>query len=150
VAIWLAAILLIAAVALFIAAPLSDNVLGGRSAASNAELKRREHEHALAVQALRDLEFDHAMGKLDARDYQVLRERLEIRALAAMGEVEKTHCEPPQDHIAPIAAWSQSSAAAQAAIVNFCPQCGTRIGAAHNFCANCGAALAVAATADVK
>ena len=82
--IWVAAILLIIAVALFVAAPLSDPLFGGRRSSISAESERREHEHGLAIQALRDLEFDHAMGKLDAGDYRVLRERLEIRALAAM------------------------------------------------------------------
>jgi hypothetical protein len=77
VVIWVAAILLIIAVALFIAAPLIDPVLGSRRSVISAESERREHEHALSIQALRDLEFDHAMGKLDAADYRVLRERLE-------------------------------------------------------------------------
>ena len=82
--IWFAAILLIAAIGLFIAAPLSDQVLTGRRSAPNADLEQREHEYALALQALRELEFDHAMGKLDEGDYHRLKDRLEKRALAAM------------------------------------------------------------------
>jgi cytochrome c-type biogenesis protein CcmI len=136
VVIWVAAILLIIAVGLFIAAPLSDHVLAGRGSALSAESKWREHEHALAVQALRELEFDQAMGKLDASDYRALRERLENRALAAMSEREKT---PRQsfDRVAPT----------RTVTVNFCHQCGTRIGRAHSFCANCGERLAVTSIA---
>jgi cytochrome c-type biogenesis protein CcmI len=150
VAIWVAAILLIAAVALFVAAPLSDDVLGRRSPSSNAGLERRAHDHALAVQALRDLEFDHAMGKLDADDYRALRERLESRALATMGGPEKARRQSPLDQVAAVAAASQSVAPARTITVNFCPQCGTKTGSAYNFCANCGAAIAVTATAGGK
>lgn len=145
--IWTAAILLIIAVALFIAAPLSDHVIAGRSSAISTELERREHEHALAVQALRELEFDQAMGKLDAGDYRALRERLENRALAAMSGWEKAPRQRPADHVAPAAAEPQPIAPTRTVTVNFCPQCGTRISRAHNFCANCGASLAVTSIA---
>ena len=144
--IWVAAILLIIAVALFVAAPLSDPLFGGRRSSISAESERREHEHGLAIQALRDLEFDHAMGKLDACDYRVLRERLETRALAAMGGREKMPRYSSMDGVAPVVISSQSVGVARTATVNFCPRCGTRIGLAHNFCANCGAVLAITAT----
>ena len=145
--IWLAAILLIAAVALFIAAPLTDHVGGGRNSATGAESERREHEHALALQALRELEFDHAMGKLDSGDYRILKERLENRALAAMNERQKASRQSPPDSATPVAARSAAIGSTRTATVNFCPQCGTEAGPTHKFCANCGAALLVAATA---
>jgi len=139
VAIWITAILLIAAVALFIAAPLSDDAFGGRSAVGDAAMERREHQHALALQALRDLEFDYAMGKLDADDYRGLREKLENRALAAMSGQETTRRQPLLDRAAP-AGVSQPNAPARA-VGNFCTQCGKTTGSARNFCANCGAAF---------
>ena len=145
--IWVAAILLITAVGLFVAAPLSDNVFGGRGSTSSPDSERRDHEHSLAVQALRELEFDHAMGKLDADDYRALKEKLEHRALAAMGKREEAPRQFSLDRTAPVAARSQSIAPARTIVVNFCPQCGTRIGRAHNFCANCGTPLAVTAVA---
>ncbi len=145
--IWVAAILLIIAVALFIAAPLIDPVFGSRRSVISAESERREHEHGQAIQALRDLEFDHAMGKLDAGDYRALRERLEIRELTAMSGREKTPRYSSMDEIAPVVVSSQSVSAARTATVNFCARCGTRIVLAHNFCANCGAALRMTATA---
>jgi cytochrome c-type biogenesis protein CcmI len=105
VVIWVAAILVVAAVALFVAAPLSDDASDGGRPATGGESERHEHEHALAVQALRELEFDHAMGKLDADDYRALRQRLEIRALAGMS----VRASSP-DRIAPAVAPSQSIA----------------------------------------
>ena len=145
--IWIAAILMITAVGLFIAAPLSDQVFAGHSSVISADSERREHDHALAVQALRELEFDQAMGKLDAGDYRILRERLENRALAAMSGREKTPGQPLLDSIVQAPAWPQTITPARTVTVNFCPQCGTRIGRAHNFCANCGSALTVTSIA---
>jgi cytochrome c-type biogenesis protein CcmI len=147
VVIWIAAILMITAVGLFIAAPLTDQVFAGHSSAISAEWERREHEHALAVQGLRELEFDQAMGKLEAGDYRLLRERLENRALAAMSGREKTPGQPSPHHVVQAPAWPQTITPARTVTVNFCPQCGTRIGREHNFCANCGAALAVTSIA---
>jgi cytochrome c-type biogenesis protein CcmI len=139
VVIWVAAILLICAVALFIAAPLSDPFDGSNSV-SGATPEQSRHDHALAVQALRELEFDHAMGKLDDGDYRVLRQRLEIRALAAMGGDEKQRDQLSTDQLVPVPASSTTSAAARAMAMSFCAQCGTRLDRAHNFCPNCGAA----------
>ena len=148
--IWIAAILLITAVALFVAAPLSDRVSKRSAPATGAESQRRAHDHALAVQALRDLEFDHAMGKLDADDYHALRQRLEIRALTAMGEREKTPGALSADRVAPVVRSSQSIAAALSVIANFCFQCGNRLAQAHNFCPNCGAGRTVTATGEIR
>jgi len=138
VAIWIAAMLLITAVALFVAAPLSDQVSNEDRPASEAESGRREHEHSLAVQALRELEFDYAMGKLDADDYHALRLRLEMRALAAMSErvTSSRHSSPCL--VGSVVRLSHSVAAAPVNI-NFCSQCGTRSVETHNFCHNCGA-----------
>jgi cytochrome c-type biogenesis protein CcmI len=143
VVIWVAAILLITAVGLFIAAPLSGPVFAGRSSAISAESERRRHEHALAVQALRELEFDQAMGKLGAGDYHELRERLENRALAAMDGREKAPRQLAGDLVPSVAPWPQLMRPARTVTVNFCAQCGARAVSAHNFCVNCGAALAV-------
>ena len=148
--IWIAAILLIAAVALFVAAPLSDYVSNRSTPATGADSQRREHDHALAVQALRELEFDHAMGKLDADDYHALKQRLEIRALTAMGERKKTPGGSSADRVEPVAPSSQPIVAARTIGVSFCSQCGTRLAQAHNFCPNCGAGRTVTATGEIR
>jgi cytochrome c-type biogenesis protein CcmI len=127
VVIWIAATMLIIAVALFVAAPLADFVLGHHNAALLPEPGGRARERALAVQALRELEFDYAMGKLDNDDYSALKQKLENRALAAM----KTRQDPPR--------LSQSTAAAGPPTAGFCFQCGARFAQADNSCASCGA-----------
>ena len=85
----LAAALIVTGVALFVAAPLGIGLVGAR-AKSPDELKadRFEHERALAVQALRELEFDREMGKLSDADYESMHQALEDRALTAMAAIE--------------------------------------------------------------
>jgi hypothetical protein len=90
VANYVAAILIVAAVALFVAAPLSGGFPRRRAATSRElDLERLEHERGMAVQGLRELEFDHEMGKLDETDYRDLKRSLEDRALAAMSAIER-------------------------------------------------------------
>jgi cytochrome c-type biogenesis protein CcmI len=147
VIIWLASILLIVAVGLFIAAPLTDQVLTGHRSVRNADLEQREHEYALALQALRELEFDHAMGKLDEGDYHRLKDRLEKRALAAMSGQEEMMRQRLTEQTVRAATSPQSMMPDRAMAVRFCPECGARNGRAHNYCADCGAALDLPATA---
>ena len=85
---YVAAILIVAAVALFVAAPLSGGFPRRRGASiRELEHERLEHERGLAVQGLRELEFDHEMGKLDEGDYRELKRSLEERALGAMSAI---------------------------------------------------------------
>jgi ribosomal protein L32 len=157
VANYFAAILIVAAVALFVAAPLS----GGfprrwRATSRELDFERLEHERGLAVQGLLELEFDHEMGKLDELDYRKLKKSLEDRALAAMSAIERARITAGgTKRGAPmrLAARGARSGRAAAAVtmgvtapaVNFCPQCGVRVGAGHNFCAACGASVNLAA-----
>jgi hypothetical protein len=149
VTIYVAGIMLVAAVALFVAAPLTEGFLRRRRVgAKDLELERLEHERALAVQGLRELEFDHEMGKVDVADYQSLRGPLERRALAAMSALEPARLEDQATTLRLASRRARpaiAAAAAQIGHANFCPQCGVRAGATHNFCAECGAALATAA-----
>lgn len=86
----LAAALIVAGVALFVAAPLGIGLVGARAkSAGQLQVERHEHERALAVQGLRELEFDREMGKLSDADYQSMHQALEDRALTAMAAIEK-------------------------------------------------------------
>ena len=86
----LAAALIVAGVALFVAAPLGIGLVGARAkSVGELQTERHEHERALAVQGLRELEFDREMGKLSDADYESMHKALEDRALTAMAAVEK-------------------------------------------------------------
>jgi cytochrome c-type biogenesis protein CcmI len=102
VAFYVAAFLIVMGVALFVAAPLSGGLVGAaKRSREQQERDQWEHEHALAVQGLRELEFDREMGKLSDADYESLRTSLQGRALQAMSAIEKFK---EQAHAANVAA----------------------------------------------
>jgi hypothetical protein len=142
--VYLAAILIVIGVALFVAAPLLEIVRGAEGSV-DLERGRLEHEGALAVQALRELEFDREMRKLSDQDWSELKQQLERRALRAMAAIEKLDQEAagrrapsPRAKVARIA-----EAAPTAQAVRFCPACGKPVAGRVNFCGECGGALSV-------
>ena len=88
VSIWIAALMLIGSVALFVAAPLTE-VFTSRPADEDAEAARLEHQRSLATAALRDLEFDYATGKIAEGDFRAIRAGLERRALEVMAGLDQ-------------------------------------------------------------
>jgi len=84
-------LLLAASVALFVAAPLTEVFTARRRIGATADVARLEHERGLALAAIRELEFDHAMGKIADADFQTMRSRLEGRALTAMTALAQVH-----------------------------------------------------------
>src|SRR5438876_909899 len=152
--------MLVAAVALFVAAPLTEGFLRRRGrSADELALEHLEHERELAVQGLRELEFDHAMGKLDETDYTNLCATLEARALSAMSALERARRD---EHGATLRLASRRALPtasplspavpppAPARRIKFCPQCGSAVGAGYNFCGECGTSLAVGARAATQ
>ena len=113
---YIAAFLIVAGVALFVAAPLTGG-LARRRTASRDELESAqwEHEQALAVQGLRELEFDREMGKLSDGDYASLQAALEARALAAITAIEWLKDKERAATLAALEAWSRRRPTAPAA-----------------------------------
>jgi zinc ribbon protein len=145
--IYLAAVLIVMGVALFVAAPLFEAARRRRDGEMDPERGRLEHERALAIQALRELEFDREMHKLSEQDWAELKQRLEDRALHAMAALEKLD---RQDSAKTAAAGRRriariaDAAPAAGGGVRFCPACGKPVAAKVNFCAECGAPLTIA------
>lgn len=123
---------------MFVAAPLFD--YGGwiRRAPDDGEMARLEHERALAVQGLRELEFDHQMRKLSEEDWLALKASLEERALAAMTKIDKLSGSRSARGQARAAS---AKAQAAAAGILFCPRCGSKASPQARFCAQCGGPL---------
>jgi cytochrome c-type biogenesis protein CcmH/NrfG len=90
VAPWLAMALLAASAALFVAAPLTEAFTRRKPSGASEEVARFEHERGLALAGIRELEFDHAMGKIADAEFATMRARLESRALTAMAALERT------------------------------------------------------------
>ena len=89
-----------------------------------------EREKALILRSIKELEFDHAMGKVDATDFANIGGRLRARALTLMQDLERT-AEPP----------ARQAAAAETEPAGYCPKCGTPHDADANFCKKCGTKL---------
>ncbi len=166
-----AAALIVAGVALFVAAPLGIGLVGARARSEGElQIERHEHERALAVQGLRELEFDREMGKLSGADYDSMHKALEDRALTAMAAVERIRLRADKASKRPsltaatqaprLSALAPRRADALPAIVQraeplrpaqsvpmqpgrirFCPRCGTRVASDSKFCAQCGVAI---------
>jgi cytochrome c-type biogenesis protein CcmI len=167
----LAAALIVAGVALFVAAPLGIGLVGARAkSAGQLQVERHEHERALAVQGLRELEFDREMGKLSDADYESMHKALEDRALTAMAAIEKIRDQavnakkpivtpltprklaPAPRRIDPIPTLvvhmdpprqqtPPTSTPSASLKITFCPQCGMRAAPDSKFCAQCGIAI---------
>jgi hypothetical protein len=80
------AILLIATVAATVAAPLLASG-PDLSIFSDRDIERLEREKNAALTAIREAQFDHAMGKLSEEDYTSLRSFYERRAVSALAEL---------------------------------------------------------------
>ena len=118
--------------------------------------ERLEHERGLAMQGLRELEFDREMGKLSEADYAALREGLMARALGASAALERLHAAimPAPETAAARPRLVKSAAIAATAptapsSIRFCPQCGGEV-AAGKFCSECGAPLSVSTRAAAR
>lgn len=111
-------------------------------------------------QAIRELRFDHQVGKVSDTDYKAFDGNLRANAAAVLKQIDvlkKAESDSALDASleGEIAALRQVNgsgpvrpvpqpalAPAGTAVLNFCPQCGQRLQAADRFCGKCGAALA--------
>ena len=112
----------VAVAALYVGWPLMQARRGAETDDSDALPLERQKREALA--AIKEAEFDRAMGKLSDEDFVQITRRYRDQALAAMAALDRAgavHGGAPQ--------------------LAFCPQCGTKLAARANFCGSCGHAL---------
>ena len=113
-----------------------------------SEGEEDQSPRAVALRALKEIEFDRATGKLSDADYDALKNQytaLAVEALreseGARGQVSGVRVSDPR-HLAPDTSRAcpthgpRSEPGAQ-----FCAECGRRLSSAHGFCGRCGAAL---------
>ena len=139
---------LIIVVAAFVARPLLERPQLSEAAPGPADELLAEREQVLT--ALRDLDFDHATGKIEADDYQAQRAVLVgrgvevLRLLDSLG-VDTAPAERLDEEIeAAVAARRRKP---QAAPAPACPSCGKPYTAEDAFCSRCGARLRAEAPA---
>ena len=102
---------------------------------------------AVALRALKEIEFDRATGKLSDADYEELRTKYTSEALAALraetGSRERgavpSAVEPLPAPRSPVSCPTHGPRLESDAA--FCSECGCRLAAAPGYCARCGAPL---------
>ncbi len=99
-----------------------------------------------AIEALRQLEFEHDTDKISEEEYLAVRERLRAEALAARDEalVELPGTPaagvaggPVEGGDAQVVAGSEDGGTRDAAVTD-CPGCGAELRAGERFCPSCG------------
>ena len=106
---------------------------------------------AVALRALKEIEFDRATGKLSDADYDALKAKYAAEALAALRTEARDarwggrDAEPSQAPSDPASRIPHPACPTHGprpeADAEFCSECGRRLGSAPGYCARCGAAL---------
>jgi hypothetical protein len=115
----------------------------------NSQGSRLYAEKDRILNAIQELDMDHAMGKVPEQHYQIRREALVADGIQTLKELDEipTATEDPIDHLE----LEIQQAAAQlrgASAAEFCPQCGTKAAAGDLFCTSCGNDLSTAEGRD--
>jgi double zinc ribbon protein len=99
---------------------------------------------AVALRALKEIEFDRATGKLSDQDYDALKAKYTGEALAAMRAERGVGSQEPAQPIPiskiPTPACPEHGPRPESDAA-FCSDCGRRLGTAPGYCARCGTAL---------
>ena len=102
-----------------------------RSAASHRTAEGLAARRDRIYSELRELEFDHAVGKLTAFDYDEARARLETEAARVLQAIDARTTIVEEE--------IERDVSERRANRSVCVSCGTSIGAVVNFCPTCGA-----------
>jgi hypothetical protein len=96
-----------------------------------------EREKMLALRAIKELEFDRAMGKLSESDFHEMSARLRARAVRLIRQLDagSGYREKIEQELA------KRVDAAATGTARFCAACGTPRDADARFCKNCGSKL---------
>jgi hypothetical protein len=108
----------------FWSGPGHEQPLGSRQ----REVLEQEKIHVL--RAIKDLEFDFGMKKIDEADYTDMRDRLRTRALTLMEQLERVPAAAPRE--------ARKVEAAPPRAVATCARCSTRNEPDAKFCKQCG------------
>jgi hypothetical protein len=123
---------MILGVAAWIAAPLLKKSSASPIETSAQRAAALSTEKHMALVAIKEADFDRAMGKLSDEDYGALRQVYEDRALGAMTELDALAPEEPS---------TPPEATNGGPLASYCVSCGVSFGTHthHRFCAACGA-----------
>ena len=104
---------------------------------------------AVALRALKEIEFDRATGKLSDADYDALKQKYTAEALVALRAERGTLTPGASPGIPEPRAVTRGQCPLHGARpesdAEFCSDCGRRLGSAPGYCVRCGASLEIAA-----
>jgi hypothetical protein len=104
-----------------------------------------EREKALVLRSIKDLEFDHAMGKVSNQDFADMGQRLRTRAAGLLRQLDAgaAYSTQIEEELARRLA-AAGAAPAETPAARFCTQCGSPTAAGSKFCGQCGHRLETA------
>ena len=97
-----------------------------------------EREKALTLRSIKELEFDRAMGKVSAQDFDEMAARLRSRALGIMRQLDE------ESHVYRALIEKELAQRVGTMVESPVCACGTRNDADARFCKNCGSKLRAA------
>ena len=142
----------LAAVALVLDPLVRPHAIRPEPRSSEPEDDPLERRKELALAALKEIEFDRAMGKLDDADYERMKAKYTAEALAAIREadaaaapapVEPAMAQPPAgsgaggDAVEALVAAKRSARKGR----KFCTECGAELEGKGKFCVECGVGM---------
>jgi hypothetical protein len=143
------AILLTAGALLAVAYPILSKGSAAKPATSAQEsLDELLGQRDAAMQALRELNFDHRMGKISDEDFLIFEAGLKHNAADTLRALDEWEAQTQDDLDQ---ALDREVAARKSQLVSggrTCPSCGRPAGDEDRFCAICGTALAAAPEPD--
>ncbi|MSS73252.1 MAG: zinc ribbon domain-containing protein [Candidatus Latescibacteria bacterium] len=111
-----------------------------------AATARRKSRHAVLMEqrdalyaAIRELDFDHRMGKVDDEDYRRMRGDYTQQAVSLLKEVDRGNgrSRAADDVEQEVASFRKKGGQVQAQVA-FCSSCGVKVRPNDRFCARCG------------
>ena len=130
---WISCVILTFMVMLYVLRPLFEKT----AVASTGMLAETERDHLINRKAalyrnIRDLEFEHGMGRLAQADFQRLEMVYRSEAMEILKKLDRL---PGSETAAPRPNSKQKT------LTDSCPACGAKIIQGKKFCADCGARL---------
>ena len=142
----LGSLLIMIGVTVLVVAFLARPLVVRRASAVTAgerQLSALQAERDKILTMIREIEMDHAMGKIDADDFQAQRASLVERGSAVLREIDTLGGAAPAGKVPAddLDAAIEAAVASRrgAAPAGFCTRCGQALQRGDRFCARCGA-----------
>lgn len=152
----------------YVARPLREPAVSAGVGPAHPQLSRLQARRERLLDAIRELDADHSMGKVLPDEYQRHRRQLTMQGAAVLRQLDQLTGGPPADSLEAelearvarlkqgLGSQSRTAAAerqarapdhgqavdgAQARPAEHCPTCGAGVQADDRFCSDCGSAL---------